>query len=71
MNELRAALEAILFVSNEPVSVDDLTEALGGKPEAIVKELEELKRFLDANVGGFTLEQTAGGAQQLQALDRE
>ncbi len=61
MNELRAALEAILFVSNEPVSVDDLTEALGGKPEAIVKELEELKRFLDANVGGFTLEQTAGG----------
>ena len=61
MNELRAALEAILFVSNEPVSVDDLTEALGGKLEAIVKELEELKRFLDANVGGFTLEQTAGG----------
>ncbi|HEY8132089.1 MAG TPA: SMC-Scp complex subunit ScpB [Thermoanaerobaculia bacterium] len=61
MNELRAALEAILFVSNEPVSVDDLTEALGGKPEPIVKELEELKRFLDANVGGFTLEQTAGG----------
>ncbi len=61
MNELRAALEAILFVSNEPVTVDALAEALGGKTEAIVRELEELKRFLDANVGGFTLEQTAGG----------
>jgi len=61
MNELRAALEAILFVSNEPVTVDDLVEALGGKAEAIVNELEELKRFLEANVGGFTLEQTAGG----------
>jgi segregation and condensation protein B len=61
MNELRAALEAILFVSNEPVTVDALTEALGGKAESIVNELEELKRFLDANVGGFTLEQTAGG----------
>src|SRR6058998_2500492 len=42
-NELRAALEAILFVSNEPVKLD------------------EIKRMLDANVGGFTLEQTAGG----------
>jgi segregation and condensation protein B len=61
MNELRAALEAILFVSNEPVTVDALAEALGSKTEAIVIELQELKRFLDANVGGFTLEQTAGG----------
>lgn len=61
MNELRAALEAILFVSNEPVSVDALADALGAKPAAITIELEELKKFIDTNVGGFTLEQTAGG----------
>ncbi len=61
MNELRAALEAILFVSNEPVTLDALAEALGEKPAAITKELEEFRRTLEVNVGGFTLEQTAGG----------
>ena len=60
-NELRAALEAILFVSNEPVSLDSLAEALAEKHEEIIKELDEIKQTLDANVGGFTLEQTAGG----------
>ena len=61
MNELRAALEAILFVSNEPVTLDALAEALGEKSEDVTKELEEIKSALDANVGGFTLEQTGGG----------
>ncbi|HEY8181861.1 MAG TPA: SMC-Scp complex subunit ScpB [Thermoanaerobaculia bacterium] len=61
MNELRAALEAILFVSNEPVTLDALTEALGEKSEDVTKELEEIKRALETNVGGFTLEQTGGG----------
>jgi segregation and condensation protein B len=61
MNELRAAIEAILFVSNEPVSVDDLAEALGAGAEAVTSELNEMKRLLDENPGGFTLEQTAGG----------
>src|SRR5207237_4564641 len=60
-NELRAALEAILFVSNEPVSLDSLAEALGEKHEEILKELDEIKQTLDATIGGFTLEQTAGG----------
>ena len=60
-NELRAALEAILFVSNEPVSLDSLAEALAEKHEEIIKELDEIKQTLDATIGGFTLEQTAGG----------
>jgi segregation and condensation protein B len=61
-NELRAALEAILFVSNEPVSLDELAGAFEHEGrEAIVAQLEEIKRILDANVGGFTIEQTAGG----------
>jgi segregation and condensation protein B len=60
--ELRAALEAILFVSNEPVKVDDLAEAFAEEGrEAIVGQLEEIKRNLEANAGGFMLEQAAGG----------
>lgn len=60
-NELRAALEAILFVSNEPVSLDSLAEALGGEREAIVAQLDAIKATFEASVGGFMLEQTAGG----------
>jgi segregation and condensation protein B len=61
-NELRAALEAILFVNNEPVTLDDLAASFDGVGrEAIVAQIDEIKRILDANVGGFTLEQTAGG----------
>jgi segregation and condensation protein B len=60
--ELRAALEAILFVNNDPVKVDDLVEAFGeAERAAIVEQLGEIKRVLEANVGGFMLEQTAGG----------
>jgi segregation and condensation protein B len=61
-NELRAAIEAILFVSNEPVSLDSLVDAFSDDGrEAVVAQLDEIKRILDANVGGFMLEQTAGG----------
>ena len=60
--ELRAALEAILFASTDPVTLDDLVENFpeAGR-EAILAELEEIKRLLEENVGGFMLEQTAGG----------
>jgi len=61
MNELRAAIEAILFVSNEPVSIEDLAEALGSDAGAVTAQLNDMKRSLDENPGGFTLEQTAGG----------
>jgi segregation and condensation protein B len=60
--ELRAAIEAILFVSNEPVKVDDLVEAFSDEGrEAVLAQLDEIKRLFDANVGGFMVEQTAGG----------
>jgi segregation and condensation protein B len=60
-NELRSALEAILFVSNEPVSVDSLAEALGETVESVTSQLDAIKASIDGNVGGFMLEQTAGG----------
>jgi segregation and condensation protein B len=61
VKELKAALEAILFVSNVPVTLDDLVEALNAPRDEIVAQLEEIKRILEENVGGFMLEQTAGG----------
>jgi segregation and condensation protein B len=60
--ELRHGLEAILFVSNEPVKIEDLAESFDdATPEEVTAQLEEIKRILDANLGGFILEQTAGG----------
>jgi segregation and condensation protein B len=60
-NELRAALEAILFLSSDPVRVDDLSESLDETKDAVSAQLEEIKRVLDDHVGGFALEQAAGG----------
>lgn len=60
-NELRAALEAILFLSSDPVRVDDLSESLDEENGAVAAQLEEIKRTLDEHVGGFMLEQAAGG----------
>ena len=60
--ELRSAIEAVLFITNEPVTLDDLVEAFGeAERAAIVEQLDELRRVIDANFGGFMLEQTAGG----------
>jgi segregation and condensation protein B len=60
--ELRAALEAILFVSNEPVKLEEFADAFPEvTAEAIAAQLEEIKRHLEANAGGFILEQAAGG----------
>lgn len=62
-HELRAAIEAILFISNEPVRTEDLAEAFAddGGLDAVIAQIEEIKRVLDANVGGFMLEQAGGG----------
>lgn len=60
-NELRAALEAILFLSSDPVRVEDLAESLEESKEAVAAQLEEIKRSLDEREGGFILEQAAGG----------
>jgi segregation and condensation protein B len=61
-NELRAAIEAILFISTEPVKLDDLAEAFSDEGrEAVSAQLDEIRKILDEHVGGFVLEQTAGG----------
>lgn len=61
-NELRAAIEAILFVSGEPVKFEELAEAFPDESkeslEQIVGEIE--KSFVERE-GGFVLERAAGG----------
>jgi segregation and condensation protein B len=70
--ELRAALEAILFVSSDPVKVDDLAESFPDEgAAAIAAALEEIKRILDEHVGGFQLEQTAGGWRLATRADHD
>jgi segregation and condensation protein B len=60
-NEIKAGLEAILFVSNEPVKLDDLVEAFEEPAEAITAQLDEIRKTLDNSNTGFVLEQAAGG----------
>lgn len=61
-NELRAALEAVLFVSSEPVRLEDFVDAFSDEgKDAIATQLEEIRRTFETHVGGFVLEQTAGG----------
>lgn len=60
-NELRAAIEAILFVSSDPIKVDELSDSFDESKENVANQLEEIKRFFEERAGGFMLEQTAGG----------
>lgn len=60
--ELRGALEAILFVATEPVKLEELVDAFPDEgSEAIGAQLEAIRQTLVDHVGGFVLEQTAGG----------
>ena len=60
--ELRAAIEAILFVSGEPVTVEDLAEVLtDANREQIESALEEIRLRFDTIASGIALEQAAGG----------
>jgi segregation and condensation protein B len=61
-DEVRGAVEAILFLAGEPVSIDQLSEALGGEPkEVVAAELDRLRIRFDQSGSGIALEQAAGG----------
>lgn len=60
--ELRAAIEAILFVSGEPVTVEDLAEVVSdASKEEIEISLDEIRLRFDSAGSGIALEQAAGG----------
>lgn len=56
-----AALEAILFVAEAPVSSRRLSEALGIDPAALEREIEALSARLESSDRGLRLERVAGG----------
>ncbi|HEX7707043.1 MAG TPA: SMC-Scp complex subunit ScpB [Thermoanaerobaculia bacterium] len=60
-NELRATLEAILFLSSDPVKSEDLAESLDETTDAVEEQLTTIQKQLDEHVGGFMLEQAGGG----------
>lgn len=62
MDGVVALIEAVLFASPEPVSPDELREALDGLPAAALDPgLDELARRLDAPDRGLRLQKIAGG----------
>lgn len=61
-NELRSAIEAVLLVAGEPITVASLVEVFGESEKASIEaRLEEIKAAREQSEGGFTLEPAAGG----------
>ncbi len=60
--ELRSAIESILLVAGEPVTVKGLAEVFGDDGEAaITAALDEIGKGLDEQGTGYSLELAAGG----------
>lgn len=55
MNELQAAVEAILFAAGEPLEIDRIVEALEVEKEQVEEALSALKESLDEVDGGICL----------------
>ena len=58
---LEGALEALLFVSGEPVSAITLADALEIDPLQVTAALESLREKFAVQLGGLELSEVAGG----------
>ena len=61
--EIVSIVEALIFVSDEPISVKTLADVLEEEKETIESALEELKDEYDEREGGLQLREIAGGWQ--------
>jgi segregation and condensation protein B len=59
--ELEPTLEALLFLSPEPVSADALAEATGAELHEVVTGLERLREYYEFERRGLVLRELAGG----------
>jgi segregation and condensation protein B len=59
--EARAALEAILFVTEAPVPIEELAEVLELSRQEVAIELEQLRQELEERGSGLVLRQSGGG----------
>jgi segregation and condensation protein B len=64
MDELKNIVESLLFVAEEPLTVERLTKIISGSQTGQLRQaLEELEAEYEARKGGFFLNQVAGGYQ--------
>ena len=61
--ELMAIVEALIFVSEEPITVKVLADVLDENKEAVQAAIEELKNEYEERGGGLQLREIAGGWQ--------
>jgi len=61
LNDLSAALEAILFVAEEPVPVQEIAEVLEVPPSSVEEGLAALGTRLESTGSGLVLRPVAGG----------
>lgn len=59
--ELRAALEAIIYVADEPASVEQMARALGAEKADVRAALDELTAFYQSDERGIEMKKVAGG----------
>lgn len=59
--ELERTVEALLFLSSDPVSPAALTEASGAELHEVVTALERLREYYEFERRGFILRELAGG----------
>ena len=61
---IKRVIEALLFVSEKPLTLDDLRQALDGTEEDVIKEaIEELKDHYTKSERSFNIAELAGGYQ--------
>ena len=60
-SNLQAELEALLFSTEEPLTVDRMKAALGLDTTQVLAGLRELRRKLAEDEGGFIAQEVAGG----------
>ncbi|MBX5441008.1 MAG: SMC-Scp complex subunit ScpB [Solirubrobacteraceae bacterium] len=61
MSELARVIEALLFLSSEPVSADDLAEAVDAHPDEVAEALDELRAAYAPGARGLIVKEVAGG----------
>jgi segregation and condensation protein B len=68
---LGRTIEALLFLSPDPVSAADLAEAIEIDEESVAEALEQLEKRLGADDRGVTLRRVAGGYALAAVPDAE
>jgi segregation and condensation protein B len=60
-DETKAIIESLLFISTEPLSIQDLTKIIGHNPQDIQEIIAEIQEEYRKDYHGFHLVEVAGG----------